>query len=104
MHHWANIRRHAPQFREPSNAFDRTCALLCPEDRNDGVAGLLQGHVRPETVRDWRRGRRRPPVWAIEVLQDALKARVRQETQSIEELEKEKKAGRCPLCDMRDYI
>jgi hypothetical protein len=29
-------------------------------------------------------------MWEIEVLQEALKARVRRETQSIEELEKEK--------------
>jgi hypothetical protein len=55
-----------------------------------GMAELLGGRAAVRTILDWRRGRRKAPVWAIEVLQEALKARVRRETQSIEELETEK--------------
>jgi hypothetical protein len=51
---------------------------------------LLGGRAAVRTVLDWRRGRRRPPIWAIEVLQEALKARVRRETECIGELENEK--------------
>ena len=40
-------------------------------------------------ILDWRRGRRRPPLRVIEVLQKALKMRVRRETEAIEELNKE---------------
>ena len=54
------------------------------------MAELLGGRAAIRTVLDWRRGGRRPPVWAIEVLQEVLKARVRREMHSIEELEKEK--------------
>jgi hypothetical protein len=56
------------------------------------MAELLGGRAAIRTVLDWRRGRRRPPVWAIEVLQEALRTRVRRETECIEELEKEKVA------------
>jgi hypothetical protein len=54
------------------------------------MAELLGGRAAIRTVLDWRRGRRRAPIWAIEVLQEALRARVQRETQSIEELEQEK--------------
>ena len=53
---------------------------------------LLGGRAAVRTILDWRRGRRRPPQWAIEVLQEALKVRVKAMTDSIEELEKEKAA------------
>jgi hypothetical protein len=56
------------------------------------MAELLGGRAALRAILDWRRGRRKAPVWAIEVLQNALKVRVRRETQSIEELEKEKAA------------
>jgi hypothetical protein len=56
------------------------------------MAELLGGRAAVRTILDWRRGRRRAPLWAIAVLQDALRARVRLETQLIEELEKEKAA------------
>ena len=55
-----------------------------------GMAELLGGRAAVRTVLDWRRGRRRAPIWAIEVLQEALKARVRRETECIDELENEK--------------
>ena len=54
-----------------------------------GMFELLGGRAAIRTVLDWRRGRRRAPIWAIEVLQEALKARVRRETECINELENE---------------
>ena len=55
-----------------------------------GMAELLGGRAAVRTILDWRRGRRKPPVWAMDVLQEVLKARVEREMHSIEELEKEK--------------
>jgi hypothetical protein len=54
------------------------------------MAELLGGRAAVRTVLDWRRGRRRVPIWAIEVLQEAPRARVRRETECIDELENEK--------------
>ena len=54
------------------------------------MAELLGGRAAVRTILDWRRGRRKPPVWAMDVLQEVLKARVEREMHSIEELEKEK--------------
>jgi hypothetical protein len=56
------------------------------------MAELLNGRAAIRTILDWRRGRRKAPVWAMEVLQEALRDRVRREMHSIEELEKEKAA------------
>jgi hypothetical protein len=53
------------------------------------MAQLLGGRAAVRTVLDWRQGRRKAPVWAMEVLQEALKGRVQREMHSIEELEKE---------------
>jgi hypothetical protein len=53
---------------------------------------LLGGRAAVRTILDWRRGRRRPPLWALDVLQESLQKRVELETKSIEELEKEKAA------------
>jgi hypothetical protein len=33
-----------------------------------GMAELLGGRAAVRTILDWRRGRRRPPEWAIDVL------------------------------------
>jgi hypothetical protein len=54
------------------------------------MAELLGGRAAVRTILDWRRGRRKAPEWAVEVLLEALKARVRREMHSIEELETEK--------------
>jgi hypothetical protein len=42
------------------------------------------------TILDWRRGRRGPPNWAIEVLEEALRSRARLMLESAEEPEAEK--------------
>src|SRR5262245_8158093 len=88
---WSARTHPAPRLRTPSTAFDRACRLLGPLTAiNLETTTLLQGRVRPETIRDWRRGRRRPPLWAIGVLQEALRSRARAMLESVEELEAEK--------------
>jgi hypothetical protein len=57
-----------------------------------GMVELLGGRAAVRTILDWRRGRRAPPYWALDQLQEALKKRVVLETRSIEELEREKAA------------
>jgi hypothetical protein len=64
---------------------------------------LLGGRAAVRTILDWRRGRRKAPVWAIDVLQEALRNRVQRETQSIEELEKEKVFYLPQRSTIRDY-
>jgi hypothetical protein len=51
---------------------------------------LLGGRAAVRTILDWRRGRRAVPLWAIDILQEALKKRVALEIKSIQELEQEK--------------
>jgi hypothetical protein len=57
------------------------------------MANLLGGRAAVRTIIDWRRGRYHPPLWAIEILQGALRSRAKVMLDSVEELEKEK-AGR----------
>jgi hypothetical protein len=54
------------------------------------MAELLGGRAAERTILDWRRRRRKAPVWMLEILQEALKVRVQREMHSIEELEKER--------------
>jgi hypothetical protein len=56
------------------------------------MANLLGGKAAVRTIIDWRRGRYHPPLWAIEVLQHALRSRAEAMLQSAEELEKDKAA------------
>jgi hypothetical protein len=55
-----------------------------------GIAELLGGHAAVRTILDWRRGRRKALVWAIDQLQGFLQDRVNRDTQVIAELDKEK--------------
>jgi hypothetical protein len=56
------------------------------------MANLLGGKAAVRTIIDWRRGRYKPPLWAIDVLQDVLRSRAKLMLESAEELEKEKAA------------
>jgi hypothetical protein len=56
------------------------------------MAELLGGRAAVRTVLDWRRGRRKAPLWAIDRLQAFLQDRVNRDTQAILELEEEKSA------------
>ena len=56
------------------------------------MANLLGGRAAVRTIIDWRRGRYHAPLWAIEVLQDALRSRAKAMLESVEELEEEKAA------------
>jgi hypothetical protein len=55
---------------------------------------LLGGRAAVRKILDWRRGRRRPPIWAIEVLQEALHSKARSMLELAEELEVEKQKTR----------
>jgi len=94
-HLWSARTNPAPRLRAPSTAFDRACRLLCaPTAVNLETSALLQGRARPETIRDWRRGRRRTPIWAIEVLQEFLRSRARDMLEIADQLEnKRQKRG-----------
>jgi hypothetical protein len=50
---------------------------------------MLQGRARPLTIRDWRRGRRRPPSWALDILQEFLRSRGRNMLEIADQLENE---------------
>ena len=96
-HHLALPRRVASKKRSAGiTAYDRAAQAAFPWAPEAypgllrGMVELLGGHAAVRTILDWRRGRRRPPLWAIDVLQEALQKRVELETKSIEELEKEK--------------
>jgi hypothetical protein len=41
------------------------------------MANLLGGKAAVRTIIDWRRGRYKPPLWAIDVLQDVLRSRAK---------------------------
>jgi hypothetical protein len=96
-HHLALPRRVASKKRSAGiTAYDRAAqaAFPCAPEAYPGLlrgmADLLGGRAAVRTILDWRRGRRKAPVWAMDVLQEALRDRVRRETQSIEELEKKR--------------
>jgi hypothetical protein len=96
-HHLALPRRVASKKRSAGiTAYDRAAQAAFPWAPEAypgllrGMAELLGGRAAVRTILDWRRGRRKAPMWVIEVLQDVLRDRVRRETQLIEELEKEK--------------
>ena len=90
-HLWSARTHPAPRLRVPSTAFDRACRLLCALTAIDlETSALLQGRARPETIRDWRRGRRRTPIWAIEVLQEFLRSRGRDMLEIADQLENER--------------
>jgi hypothetical protein len=51
---------------------------------------MLQGRARPLTIRDWRRGHRRPPSWVLDLLQEFLRSRGRNLLEMADRLENEK--------------
>src|SRR6516162_4188198 len=98
-HHLALPRRVASKKRSAGiTPFDRAAQAAFPWAPEaypgllQGMVELLGGRAAVRTILDWRRGRRRPPMWARDQLQEALKKRVVLETRSIEELEREKAA------------
>ena len=95
-HHLALPRRVASKKRSAGvTAFDRAAQAAFPW-APEAYPGLLRGmvellseHAAVRTILDWRRGRRRPPLWAIEVLQETLRARAKAMLECAEELERE---------------
>lgn len=41
-----------------------------------GMSLVLQNRAKDHSIRDWRRGTRRPPQWALDLLADAMQARI----------------------------
>ena len=61
------------------------------------MTNLLGGRAAVRTIIDSRRGRYKPPLWAIEILQNALRQGANRQLAAVEELEKEKAARLTPL-------
>jgi hypothetical protein len=57
-----------------------------------GLSQLLGGRVSPRAILDWRRGRYRPPLWAIDLLQEHLRSTGQARLAAADDLEKEKAA------------
>ena len=98
-HIWSAPHRRPSKSRTSGiTAYDRAAQLAFPWAPEDypgllrGMANLLGGRAAVRTIIDWRRGRYHAPIWAIEVLQDALRSRAKAMLESVEELEEEKAA------------
>jgi hypothetical protein len=61
--------------------FDRAIRLLCPSGQYRAIEALFDGRVGYETLKHWRRGRRRAPAWAYEKLAVMLEVRARQDSE-----------------------
>jgi hypothetical protein len=99
IHIWSAPHRRPSKSRTCGiTAYDRAAQLAFPWAPEDypgllrGMANLLGEKAAVRTIIDWRRARYKPPLWAIEVLQDALRQRANRELAAVEELEKEKAA------------
>ncbi len=55
---------------------------------------MFASKVKMETVRSWRRGHRRAPAWAFEVLRNRLEKDAREANQRLADLDRAKKEGR----------
>lgn len=90
--HLRRIREFVPQkLRKPITLFDdlAQCALVGPEF-NRRLLALFNDAVGFETLRSWRRGFRKAPDWAIEVVEAECR-RVRDECQrALDALERER--------------
>jgi hypothetical protein len=99
LHIWSAPHRRPSKSRTSGiTPYDRAAQLAFPWAPEDypgllrGMANLLGGKAAVRTIIDWRRGRYKPPLWAIDVLQDVLRSRAKLMLESAEELEKEKAA------------
>ena len=103
-HIWAAPHRRPSKSRTSGiTAYDRAAQLAFPWAPEDypgllrGMTNLLGGRAAVRTIIDWRRGRYKPPLWAIEILQNALRQGANRQLAAVEELEKEKAARLTPL-------
>ncbi len=74
--------------------------VLCPPRnsiprRREGLRAILDNRVSWVGIRHWLRGRRRPPLWAIALLREAIAARLAelQHADSLLESEQKKRAS-----------
>lgn len=70
-----------------ARAIERAIQLLAPGAWNATIAAeLLEARASPDTLRDWRRGRRNPPAWALDLLRARLEAQARPSLEAIASL------------------
>ena len=95
-HHWKGTKRAAPDYgiasEAPTNAaitrlFPWTVATY--PGRLKGALILLQDRAAADSIRDWRRGKRRAPQWARDILIRELARRAAEFHEAIEMLQKE---------------
>lgn len=55
-----------------------------------GARALMLGRAAKDTIRDWRRGKRRAPQWAIDLAAAAIRERMASLAHALAILEKEK--------------
>lgn len=95
-HVFAKPIRSAPiRQMAPHTPLQRATALLWPHGIDDypgpryGLYHLFKGRAAIYTIRDWRRGRRRTPQWARDILVAALKKKAAAFEAAARELEQE---------------
>ena len=55
-----------------------------------GSVEVFHGKAADPTIKDWRCGRYAAPDWAIAMMQEYLRARIKRDSEAVAELEKEK--------------
>ena len=81
---------------EPRTAAERAAAVLWAwhseayPGRADGLHSLFGGKAKHYTIRDWRRGRRRMPQWARDILIAELEKKMAALGTAIAELKNER--------------
>lgn len=73
----ATPRGHLGRFARsatPRTLFDSAIRDMIADDRPATVVALFDDRASFHTIRDWRRGKLRPPIWAIELLRARLLA------------------------------
>jgi len=88
--HFKPGRRRALPYHHspPRNAIGRSLAVLFPSGPASfyqAAVDLLQGKSNRQQVRDWYRGKSKPPAWALQLIEAELRKRMIEMQQSIDE-------------------
>lgn len=78
-HHWHNSKRYVPQKRMAAQtAYNIACLALLGKSPAllAAIVNLMDGRATPAAIRQWRRGKRRAPQWALALLATALQKRI----------------------------
>lgn len=77
-HHWTSTKRGAQPLALYETPTDTALLLIWPwalgayPGALEGAAQTFRGKAAASTIRDWRRGRRRTPQWARQILIERL--------------------------------